>query len=221
MCGRATLTTGAEEIAEIFDVEVPDVGAPRFNVAPTQPVPLVRSSTEGGRECVLARWGLIPWFAKDKAAGGRGIQARAEGVRRTPQFRDAWKRHRGLVVLDGFYEWTTLPDGTRVPRYVRRTDRKPFAIAGLWDRWRPEGGEAIESCAVITTRSAGELAEVHDRMPLVLPREDWDAWMTDEDAAAGMLKRTPALDRAFVVVPVSTWVNDVKHDDAKCIEELG
>jgi putative SOS response-associated peptidase YedK len=273
MCGRATLSSPAEDVADLFEVEPIDIGPARFNIAPTQPILTVRaqrpSATEptkpheesesdgarrehegdavhhdlpGGtpvaRELALVRWGLIPWWAKPdeaKRISSKCIQARAETAPRSPAFRDAFRRHRCLVVVDGFFEWKTLPDGRRVPHHVRQSGRQPFAIAGLWDEWRPplpEGAPAgvppparLESCAVLTTRSAGAIRELHDRMPLVLPANEWDAWLGGSvEEATRLLEHEQAPDvlderaHELVAVPVSTWVNDVRHDDPRCID---
>lgn len=247
MCGRATLSSPAEDIAEIFEASPIDIGPPRFNIAPTQPILTVREpralDEDGGvrsahdrrrgpkvaRELALVRWGLIPWWAKPdevKKIGARCIQARAETARRAPAFRDAFKKKRCLVVVDGFFEWKTLPDGRRIPHLVRqRAGTIPFAIAGLGSSWGSVPND-IESCAVLTTRAAGAIKDLHSRMPLILLESDWDAWLggTEEEAARlldppneALLERTKEL----VVIPVSTWVNDVKHDDSRCIEPTG
>ena len=252
-------------MASLFEVDPIDLGAPRFNIAPTQPILTVRarrsspsssssssepaedSAENGGasrvaRELAFARWGLIPWWAKPdeaKKIASRCIQARAETAARTPAFRDAFRRHRCLVVVDGFFEWKTLPDGRRVPHHVRRSEHGPFAIAALWDSWRPpapEGGapeatarglieRRIESCAVLTTHAGGTIRDLHDRMPLVLPANEWNTWLggTALDAARLLEQEQDqtVLDeraRALVALPVSTWVNDVRHDDPRCIE---
>jgi putative SOS response-associated peptidase YedK len=230
VCGRATLSSPAEDIAEIFGAPPIDVGPPRYNIAPTQPILTVRSAGEG-RELALLRWGLIPWWAKPdeaKKIASRCIQARAETVRRSPAFRDAFRRHRCLVVVDGFYEWRTV-DGKKLPHLIRQSSRQPLAIAGVWDRWRAaatdDRSDATESCAVLTTRSAGPLRELHDRMPLVLPPEAWTPWLSGSDAeAASLLAQGPEVlePRAgdLVVIPVSTWVNNVRNEDPRCIEPM-
>jgi putative SOS response-associated peptidase YedK len=217
-----------EEIAEIFEAEPIDIGGPRYNIPPTQPMLTVRSA-EGHRELRLVRWGLIPWWAKPdeaKKIGSRCIQARAETVPRTAAFRDAFKRHRCLVVVDGFFEWKTLPDGKRVPYLARKSQRTPFAIAGLWDTWRPAPDEErIESCTVVTTKAAGQIRDLHDRMPLVLTADEWNTWLsgTTDDAEALLKPERATLERRareLVVIPVSTHVNNVKNDDPTCIEPI-
>jgi putative SOS response-associated peptidase YedK len=236
VCGRATLSSPAEDVAALFEAPSIDIGPARFNIAPTQPVLTVRSapplneeeSASGrGRQLTMVRWGLIPWWAKPdeaKKIASRCIQARAETAQRAPAFRDAFKRHRCLVVVDGFFEWKTLPDGRRVPHLARRRGGGPFAIAALWDAWRPpDEDEKVESCAVLTTRSAGAIRELHDRMPLVLPANEWNTWLdgSAEDAATLLEQDKDVLARRggdLLVVPVSTWVNNVKHDDPRCIE---
>jgi len=247
VCGRATLATPVDAIAELFDAPPIDIGPPRFNIAPTQALVAVRTAREasqkdgqegGGRaprELALLRWGLVPWWAKPEDAkklGSRCVQARAETLQGSPAYRDAFRRHRCLVVIDGFYEWKTLPDGRRVPHHVKRSRGEPFAIAAVWDSWKPAGSaeplgwvtaERLESCAVVTTRAAGAIREIHDRMPLVLPANDWDTWLSGSvDEAARLLRpETAVLEErasALLATPVSTLVNDVRNDDPRCIE---
>ena len=265
MCGRATLSSPAEDVARLFDVEPIDIGAARFNIAPTQPiltvraVPAIRSGTsarktspaEAGeasdeergaddhdpsrgtavaRELAIVRWGLIPWWAKPdeaKKIASKCIQARVETAPRSPAFRDAFKRQRCLVVVDGFFEWKTLDDGRRVPHHIRKSQHGPFAIAAVWDSWRPpvaedaspdaKKPERIESCAVLTTRAAGPMRNLHDRMPLVLSPDEWSAWLGGAPAEAARLLEQ---DRGLVAVPVSRWVNDVRHEGPRCIEPV-
>lgn len=235
VCGRATLVTKVEEIAEIFEADPIDIGPARYNIAPTQPMLTVRArSADAPRELHQARWGLIPWWAKPdeaKKIGSRCIQARAETVPRAAAFRDAFRRHRCLVVIDGFFEWKTLADGKRAPYLARRSQRTPLAIAGLWDTWRAPAdqehgpGNVIESCAVVTTPSAGALRDIHDRMPLLLSTDEWNAWLTGtaDEAAELLASPPPVLERRaseLVAIPVSTRVNNVRNDDPECIAPL-
>lgn len=217
MCGRATLTTPADTIAEIFEAPAIDIGPPRFNLAPSQPLLTVRAvAPAGGRELAFVRWGLVPWWAKPdevKKVGARCIQARAEGVRKAPAFRDAFRRRRCLVVVDGFFEWAG-EGKERSPFLAQRPGAEPFAIAGLWDEWRGEDLR-LESGAVLTTRATGAVRAVHDRMPLVLPRAEWPAWLAGTPEEAGALLVPHETD--LTLRPVSRWVNDPRHDDPACL----
>jgi putative SOS response-associated peptidase YedK len=224
MCGRATLTAPREqieEIAELLGVSPVELGPPKYNVAPTQPMLVVRERRDHRREMAFVRWGLIPHWAKAEDAkrlSSRQFQARLETAPRAPAFRDAFRAHRCLVIVDGFYEWQTVGGGERVPHHVRRPDGAPFAIGGLWASWKSPDGEWLDSCAVLTTKAITPVAELHDRMPLVLPRSAYEAWLTGSPASAADVA-TPSAE--LVAIPVSKWVNDVKHDDPRCIEPVG
>jgi putative SOS response-associated peptidase YedK len=247
-----------EDIADLFEVPPIDIGPPRWNLAPSQPILTIRPAGDTAanaedqdrsrgiafaRELVPVRWGLIPWWAKAdeaKKIASRCIQARAETARRAPAFRDAFRRHRCLVIVDGFFEWKTLPDGRRIPHHLRKRGSEPFAIAGLWDSWRDrshtEASQAndptvqtrpqevrVESGAVLTTRAGGATRDLHDRMPLVLAASEWRQWLfgSVEEAALLLAPDQEILDQRaeeLVIIPVSTWVNDVRHDDPRCIE---
>jgi putative SOS response-associated peptidase YedK len=219
MCGRATLTVDVEEIAEVIGALPLEGGLakPRFNLAPTDPMLIVRPTKDHPRVMALARWGLVPWWAKKEEAkklGSRFVQARVETVATTPAFRDAFKRHRCLVIVDGFYEWKTVGDGNRMPHHVRREDRKPFAIAGVWDSWTSkETGEIIESCAVVTTEAKGPIASIHDRMPLVIEKDAYDTWLRGRPEEAS---KVSAVTPDLVTMAVSKYVNNVRHDDERC-----
>lgn len=231
----------AEDIAHLFDVEAIDIGPARFNIAPMQPILSVRMAGDlprAERRLAVVQWGLIPWWAKPEQArkiAGKCVQARAETVTRTPAFRDAFKKHRCLVVVDGFYEWKTLPGGRRRPHHVRKRQGGPFAIGAVWDSWQPplpEGAppdapkpERVESCAVLTTHAAALMKDLHDRMPLVLPADEWTRWLEGPapEAARLLTQDERVLDeraRQLVAVPVSTWVNDVRHEGPQCIEPV-
>jgi putative SOS response-associated peptidase YedK len=165
VCGRYTLKAPKKAIAEAFDLaDVPPL-LPRYNIAPTQPVPVVRlDPASGERGLALLHWGLIPSWADDPAIGHRLINARAETVAEKPAFRSAFKRRRCLVVADGFYEWKR--ENGKTPYYFRLKDDSPFAFAGLWDRWE-KGDELVASCTLITCEPNGVVAPVHDRMPVI------------------------------------------------------
>lgn len=220
MCGRYQLEADPRELAEALGLEdLPELPA-RYNIAPTQEVPVVRmrrSAPDGPevRRLVTMRWGLVPHFAKDAREGVRAINARAETVDSRPAFRDAFARRRCLVPATGFYEWRRM-GRVKQPYLIRRPDRKPFAFAGLWARWK--GGEQpLDTFTIVTTAANARVADVHDRMPVVLAPEDYARWLAPE-SDPGRLKALlgPAPDDALELVPVSTRVNDVAADDPEC-----
>lgn len=223
MCGRFSLTVPAEELAELFDLgETPPL-APRYNIAPTQPVLIVRPRESGqGREAALVHWGLIPPWAKDRSVGNRMINARAETAPEKPSFRAAFRRRRCLIPTDGFYEWKRV--GTRKqPMRIRMAKGGLFAFAGLWERWQGPEGEEIESCAILTTTANKLLGEIHDRMPVIVAPEDYERWLTtDETGAAALVELFRAFPaESMCTFPVSTRVNSPQNDDPGCIEPLG
>lgn len=213
VCGRASLTYPAEGLREELGLAVLPALAPRWNIAPTQPIAVVRAGH--GNVLEELRWGLVPFFSGGpREVGGRWINARAETIARLPVFRDAFARRRCLVVVDGFYEWRR--DGKqRTPFHLRREDKRPMTFAGVWDRWTsPEDGAVIESCSIVTCASMGSVATLHDRMPVVIAAADREAWSTgDAEAAAALL--VPS-DPHLVLVAVSRAVNDVKNDGPEC-----
>ena len=176
MCGRFTLHTSAGELVRVFQLIKPPTNlANRWNIAPTQQVLAVRQSSDG-REPVWMRWGLIPSWAKDAKIGNSLINARAETIAEKPSFRTAFKRRRCLVIADGFYEWSKF-EKVKVPYMITLKDRSPFAFAGLWEQWKDATGDWIESTTIVTTNPNSLMASIHDRMPLILPRERYDEWL--------------------------------------------
>ncbi len=222
MCGRYSLSTPLEDLIEEFEVRTADLLlTPRFNIAPTDPAPVIVLGKEG-RRLGLLRWGLVPWWADDPRIGARMINARSEGAATTPAFRDPFRRRRCLVPADGFYEWRK-EEGRKAPYWVHRADRRPFALAGLWDRWRPKdgGGDPIHSFTILTVDPSPDLATIHDRMPVVLHREARERWLdpgADEGELAGLLR--PAPDGSLEAWEVSTLVNKPENDLPGCIEPL-
>lgn len=222
MCGRYVVTTPGEVLAELFELDEKPHLEPRFNVAPTQEVAIVRRRADGDRrEWARVRWGLVPFWAKEKAIGHKLINARGETLAEKPAFRDAFKKRRCLVPADGFYEWQRL-DGRKQPWLLRLRGGAPFAFAGLWSTWKdPADGEPLETCTLVTTTPNELVATVHDRMPVILPWERHADWLTPDaapDALATLLVPYPASE--MEAYPVSTWVNSPAHDDAKCLEPL-
>jgi putative SOS response-associated peptidase YedK len=212
MCGRTALTASPDELREILGLrDVPELVA-HYNVPPSRPVAVVR--VPGKVE--LLRWGLVPFWADAAAIGHRLALARVESVRVTPAFRDAIRRRRCIVIVSGFYEWQRAGHKSDSrPFFVRRPDEKPFGLAGVWDRWVSGDGEVIESCAILTTASEPPIDVVHDRMPLVLDLDVWDAWLDRTTADVKDLLRPHAAH--LVAYPVGRYVNDPGHDDAQCL----
>jgi putative SOS response-associated peptidase YedK len=228
MCGRATLTCSPEALAEHFGVALPaSLVLPRFNITPSQELLTVRAARPGApteREAVMARWGLVPHWAEDARIGARCAQARAEGVAKSAAFRDAFRARRCLVAVDGYYEWLRAGADQKkkgaAPHWVHRDDRAPFALAGVWERWTGPDGERVETCAVITTEARGDVARLHHRMPVVVPRERFAAWLAATPADAAELLSDIARGSAAGLEcrPVSSRVNRPEHDDAACLD---
>lgn len=223
MCGRFGLSTPAKVLRDYFDLAEEPSLFPRFNIAPTQPVAVVtQPAGEAHRVLTTMRWGLIPSWAKDQSIGSRMINARAESVAEKPAYRSPLKRRRCLVPADGFYEWQK--HGTRKqPVFFRMRDGAPFAFAGLWDRWKSPDGEAVDSFTILTT-SANEIVKpAHDRMPVILAPDNFNAWLDpalhDEHAVVPLL--VPFSPDLMTAYPVSTLVNSPANDDPKCIEPFG
>jgi putative SOS response-associated peptidase YedK len=216
MCGRFTLAVDAAELAAAFELVGKIQLEPRYNIAPTQPVAAVRLGA-AGPELAELRWGLVPRWADDPKIGHRLINARSEGVADKPAFREAFRQRRCLVPSTGFYEWRT--EGRRkLPYLVRRRDRRLFAIAGLWERWRgPQG--PLESCTLLTRPSAGPVASLHDRMPVVLTPAEARPWLDPGADPEGTTLALPFDADAWEAVPVNPAVNDPRHEGADCVGE--
>lgn len=222
MCGRFTLFEADKILSKEFGVSGFPPLSPRYNIAPSQPVAAVRAAPAGaGRELALLRWGLIPSWSKDPAIGNRLINARAETAREKPSFRNAFRRHRCLIPASGFYEWQRQERGKQ-PYFVRMRDGRPFAFAGLWDRWESADEGAIETCTILTTAPNAVLAPIHDRMPVILPPAEYARWLDpslrDTDSLAPLLVPFPPDD--ILAFPVSPRVNPPTIDDEKCIAPL-
>jgi len=222
MCGRFTLFEADTVLSREFGVSDIPPGSPRYNISPSQPVAAVRVPPAGrGRELVLLRWGLIPSWSKDPAIGNRLINARAETVREKPSFRNAFRRHRCLIPASGFYEWQRQERGKQ-PFFIRMRDARPFAFAGLWDRWESPDKGVIETCTILTTAANAVLVPIHDRMPVILPPAEYARWLDptlpDTDSLAPLLVPYPPED--MLAFPVSPRVNVPTVDDEKCIAPL-
>jgi len=227
MCGRYTLTVFQEQLAEEFALHEPEALQARYNIAPTQRAPIVRATGESAnRELVMHKWGLIPHWAKDPTIGSRMINARAETAAEKPAFRTAMKRQRCLVPCTGFYEWKVLDPAAKKPAkqpyYIRRRDERVFAFAGLWDRWRTPEGEEIGSFTILTTEPNELMHNLHDRMPVIIPRADYNAWLDNQllDVERLALLLRPFPDGELAALPVSNRVNSPKFDDPSCIQPV-
>ncbi len=230
MCGRYTLTAPADELVEVFDVGALtfDHWPPRYNLAPTQDAPVVVLGHEGERRLGLMRWGLVPAWAADPSIGGRLINARSETAARKPAFRDAFAERRCLVPADGFYEWQKLGASSggrpaKQPWWIHRPDRRPFAFAGLWERWRGrEGGPTLVSFTILTTEPNERVRPLHDRMPVILPdRAAEDRWLAPEASARELEPLLAAVAEDYLAAwPVSTAVNRPANDAPELIERV-
>ena len=226
MCGRFTLFASPEQLAEAFDLPEPPILAPRFNIAPTQPVGIVRMDpATQQRMWALTLWGLIPSWSKDPSMGARMINARAEGVPDKPSFRAAFKRRRCIVPSSGFYEWRQVDKG-KEPYFIAPADDGVFAFAGLWETWTgPDGGE-LQSCTIITTDANDVMSTIHNRMPVILDEADWAEWLgTGSEDTPAYLSKLPHLLRPYdgkkmKLRPVSTYVNSPRNEGEKCIEPV-
>ena len=220
MCGRYTLKTPVETLAEEFGITGPLPEVPtRFNVAPTQEVAAVLEEDEQ-RKLEMLRWGLIPSWADDPAIGNRMINARSETAAQKPSFRSAFRKRRCLVLADGFYEWQKTASGKQ-PYYIRMGDGSPFAFAGLWESWG-KYGEEVRSCTILTTEANGLVGEIHHRMPVILSAEEYDLWLDPDMGEAEPLLDLlrPYPDDVMEAYPVSRFVNSPSNDSEQCVESL-
>jgi putative SOS response-associated peptidase YedK len=221
MCGRFALATPEHVLAELFRLlKLPPL-APRYNIAPTQPVAVVRGTPAGGgREMAFCRWGLVPAWAKDPAVGARMVNARAEGVAEKPSFRGPMRSKRCLIPADGFYEWARA-GRRKQPHFIRMRDGGPFAFAGLWEAWPAPDGSSMETCAILTTTPNERVAPIHDRMPVILDRADHDRWLSRNALVSELLTLLrPCPAGAMTSHPVGLQVNNPRHDGPDCAAPL-
>lgn len=213
MCGRYVIISPPEAMRRLFGYTDQPNFPPRYNVAPTQAIPLVRLAG-GVRRFALSRWGLIPAWVRDPRDFALLINARAESVNEKPAFRNAMRYRRCLIPADGFYEWQG--EGVRRRAYfLCRKDRRPFAFAGLWESWMGPNGEEIESAAIVTTQASPSIAHIHHRMPVMLAPEAFAPWLdcAQVDAQSALSFLTPLPDEQLELRPVSAAVNRVANDD--------
>ena len=222
MCGRFSLAAPGQLWFEIFGLSDPPAWVPRYNIAPSQPVPAVLIPPDQPQaQFRLLQWGLIPSWAKAPRVGAEMINARAETAPTKPAFRAAFRRRRCLVLADGFYEWQRQAR-RKQPFYVRLHDGQPFAFAGLWEHWEGPEGAAIDSCALLTTEPNALMRPLHDRMPVILDPGAYALWLDpaiqDPDTVEPLLR--PYSSEAMTAYPVSSRVNNPLHDTPECIEPL-
>jgi len=216
VCGRFGLFVTPEVLEEYFGLD--DLVAavePRYNLTPGRAVAVVRER-EGQRRLDSLQWGLIPFWAKDATIGRKLINARLDGVASKPAYREAWQRRRCLIPASGFYEWSAPQGGKKRPHFIRPAGEPLLALAGLWERWRTPTGEKLETCVIVTVDANAELAPIHDRMPLLIPRDAHALWLDPRSSVDDALKlaaRPPPLEAH----PVGLGVNDPKNDDKTLI----
>jgi putative SOS response-associated peptidase YedK len=212
MCGRFVITSAPDAIRRLLRYEEQPNFPPRYNVAPTQPIPIVRLE-HGARHFALVRWGLIPGWVKDPKQFALLINARLEAIEHKPSFRAALMRRRCLIPTDGFYEWKREGKGKR-PFFVRARDRQPFAFAGLWETWIDRDGSEVETAVIVTCDANRMLAPIHGRMPVIVPPENHEAWLDAEkiDAKQAVALVGPAPHDFLEAYEISARVNSVKND---------
>jgi putative SOS response-associated peptidase YedK len=224
MCGRFARKSTQEVLADWFGVELEDMPcfAPSFNVAPQSVQPVVRLSRDtGNREFALLRWGLVPAWAKDAKIGYSTINARSEEVASKPAFREAFKKRHCLIPADNFYEWMRLDAKAKRPFAIALMSGEPFALAGLWESWRPKDGAPLETFTILTTSENELMQPIHDRMPVILDPKDYARWLDTGDPArpaVDLLRSYPA--DKMLAWPVSDRVGNVRNNDPALLESL-
>lgn len=223
MCGRFAFYSPHEAVVRLFGVAPDPAIEPRYNIAPTQFVATVRSDAEHRRALAMLHWGLVPSWAKERAIGARMINARAETLGEKPSFRNAWRKRRCLVLADGWYEWQRS-GSVKQPYFISFADGEPFGMAGLWESWRdPADGNLLESCTIVTTAAAPEIAHVHDRMPVIVPAGRHEQWLDPRISDTSGLEPVlvPWAGGGLQARPVSRRVNDARNEGAALVAPLG
>lgn len=236
VCGRFVSTNSGEEISEYFRAQLDGEAPPQnFNVAPTDDVLAVVSAGGDDRAVRAFHWGLVPLWAKDIKIASSMINARSETIAEKPAFKNALRKYRCIIPMDGFYEWQAATADsplnskgkpTKQPMFIHRVDGEPLAVAGLWSAWRPKAGPAdtpwLHTCTVITTAANATMAPVHDRMPVILPATSWDQWLdpTENDIEALLAMMGPVPDTLLTMHKVSTDVNNVRNQGPSLIDPV-
>jgi putative SOS response-associated peptidase YedK len=218
MCGRLVIYSPPEALADYLHAAVTAPFEPGYNIAPTHYIPSCRVSEEGSRELVPMYWGLVPHWSKGPDSRFSMINARAETVHEKPAYRTPFKKHRCLIPVDGFYEWTQR--NGKQPYFFHRRDNRPLALAGLWDRWRGEDGDVLESCSIVVTGANALMQPIHDRMPVILSPAQFEAWLDpqnqDVDRLRALLLPYPGDD--LETYAVSTRVNNPRNEGAALLQ---
>jgi putative SOS response-associated peptidase YedK len=219
MCGRYFLHSTAEKLTQLFGEMPMPLLAPRYNIAPTQPVPIVRLDANGRREMVLVRWGLVPGWSKGPDSRYSMINARSETVAQKPAYRSAFRYRRCLVPADGFFEWRAGSEGKQ-PHVLRAADGQPLALAGLWEHWQDDQGNELESCVILVREANAQVRPVHDRMPVIIGRESFDTWLDRRIQKPQPVETLLAAQQApkLQIYPVSRAVNSPRNDSPELIE---
>ncbi len=221
MCGRFTLASKAQTIAEYFGIDLPYDLKPRYNIAPSQDVLVIKQSTEHKPEFCIMRWGLVPAWQKEEEISTQWINARSDTINEKPLFKNLFRHKRCLIIADGFYEWQTTSHG-KCPYYIYKSNHQPFAIAGIWEHWEGKDGKSIKSCLLLTTEANLEVKAIHHRMPVILQKSQYPSWLNSKNNEIEMLKSfmQPYLPPDLVSHEISTYVNSPKNDDEQCVVEI-
>lgn len=222
MCGRFVTVIPYEELKQIFDlIESSSRTEPRYNVAPTQQVPVVRSNCEHNA-LVPMKWGLIPSWSKDSTIASHTINARCETVAEKPAFRHAIKYNRCIIPVSGFYEWLHT-GGSKTPHYIHLSDNSPMSLAGIWEPWKAPDGQEIETFSILTTTSNSLISPLHDRMPVILQPADYNLWLSKSMHHPQELTHLyqPFPDEKMALYEVSNLVNNPRFDSPSCIVRVG
>ena len=218
MCGRFSQISSPQVFAELFGLESELAFRPRYNVSPNSDILACRVSLEGKKELVPLHWGLVPSWSKGLDKRFSMINARAETVATKPAYRAPFRRHRCLIPVDGFYEWHE--ENGKQPYYIKHLHDTPLVFAGLWDHWDDGEGDRIESCSIITCEASPFMLPVHERMPVILKAENFDAWLESEDTDYLQTLLVPYAEQDIEMYPVSPVVNNPRHDSAELLNRL-
>ena len=218
MCGRFAQSSSPEVYARQFGITCDLTIQPRYNIAPSSQILACRLSGENIKELVTLRWGLVPAWSKGLDKRFSMINARAETLSEKPAYRGPFKKHRCLIPADGFYEWHE--ENGKQPYYIHSTQDQPLVFAGIWDHWEDDSGDRIDSCSIITCAANDQMKPIHERMPVILSADKWDAWLTRQDKNTLQAMLLPYSDNNLDIYPVSRAVNNPKQDDPEIIKHI-